>query len=350
VAYVSITDFGAKGDGVTDNRVAIQNAFDYAKANGVSVYIPAGTFAHSGMLTANGIAVFGAGDGSVLKATQYGQEALVLTGSGVALSDVHMTGVGGTRLSTDASVQVLVRDASNFAVSNVHIDKSSSAGIMVIRSSAGHIADNWIEHTNADSIHMVQGSHDILVENNLIQYSGDDGISAVSYRQYAQVYNITIRDNDIQHNTWGRGIADLGSRDVVIEHNNIVGGTSNRAGIYIASEAEWNTYAVHNARVTGNTLTDAGGRLTRTNHGAITVYNSQGATGLVSDGIIITNNDIINPRASGIEAFGNGQQYISAYDNRLQASSGRSQLQVTQSRKFGRRRLPDDQMCQEPRN
>lgn len=317
--FVSIADFGAVGDGTTDNHNAIQRAFDYAKANSVSVFVPAGTFAHSGTLTADSISVFGAGERSLLKSTQYGQEALVLTGTDVALSDIHLGGVGGARIANDESVQVLLRDASNFEVRDVHIDGSSSAGIMSVRSGSGSIANNLVEHTNSDSIHMVQGSHDILVEQNRTVHSGDDGISVVSYQQYAIVHDITIRDNDVLDNNGGRGIATLGGRDVLIEHNNIVGGTNDAAGIYIAAEREFNTFGVHNVRVTGNTLTDAGGTPTGTNHGAITVYNSQGSIGVVNDGVTITNNDIDNPRTDGIRVIGDGEQSLAQYDNRLHA-------------------------------
>ena len=38
-SYISATDFGAVGDGGTDNTAALQRAFDYAKANNMQVYI-----------------------------------------------------------------------------------------------------------------------------------------------------------------------------------------------------------------------------------------------------------------------------------------------------------------------
>jgi Pectate lyase superfamily protein len=53
----SITQFGAVGDGVTNNAGAIQNAFNYAAANKCTALIPAGTFAYRGTLTAKGIAI-----------------------------------------------------------------------------------------------------------------------------------------------------------------------------------------------------------------------------------------------------------------------------------------------------
>jgi Pectate lyase superfamily protein len=311
----NVCDFGAKGDGVTDSRAAIQKAFDYAKANGLDVFIPAGTFVHSGTLSADGIRVFGTGDASILKASTYGQEALFLRGDGVALTDLHLIGVGGTRLTSDNSQKVVVQGATNFAIERVHIEKTSTGGMKINGGAYGHIADNLVENTHADSIHMTSASHDILVERNRVLYSGDDGIAVVTYGGGTAPMNhdITIRDNEVLYNTWGRGISVLGGSNVLIEHNTVAGGTNDRAGIYIAAEYQYNTQAVHNVRVTGNTITDAGG--TTTGHGAITLYNSQ--SGLPIDGVTITANDIIDPRKSGIAVMGSGTQRLTIYGNRL---------------------------------
>jgi len=54
--YVSVKDFGAVGDGVTDDTAAIQAAFD----SGQSIYIPDGNYV-SGPLTVQDITVFGSG-------------------------------------------------------------------------------------------------------------------------------------------------------------------------------------------------------------------------------------------------------------------------------------------------
>jgi len=52
---VSVKDFGAVGDGVTDDTVAVQAAIDYAEANTKVIYFPTGTFSVSTLSITNGI-------------------------------------------------------------------------------------------------------------------------------------------------------------------------------------------------------------------------------------------------------------------------------------------------------
>lgn len=71
---VSVKDFGAVGDGVTDDTAAIQKAFDAAKlAGGGDIYLPKGTYAVSSAINITGcsnIIFYGAGnDASIIKST-----------------------------------------------------------------------------------------------------------------------------------------------------------------------------------------------------------------------------------------------------------------------------------------
>jgi hypothetical protein len=75
---VSVKDFGAVGDGVTDDTAAIQAALDYVFASTKSLHIPAGTYLYSSLdaiLTEN-ITIIGDGSNMTI---------LKFTGSGIAL-------------------------------------------------------------------------------------------------------------------------------------------------------------------------------------------------------------------------------------------------------------------------
>src|SRR3954469_25861888 len=106
--YVSITDFGAVGDGKTDNHDAIQKAIDYAKANNKDVYVPEGTFLHKGLLVLDGAHMYGAGDQSVLKAVDSSDQSIELTGSGAWLKYVTLDSDATTRGQAHVNAKVLV--------------------------------------------------------------------------------------------------------------------------------------------------------------------------------------------------------------------------------------------------
>lgn len=91
---VSVKDFGATGDGSTDDYDAIQTAFNYCVANGYSLYFPAGTynvvdknypFGQGLPVTAlkdcNNVTVYGDGPTSILQTTSSaGADVLQLNG------------------------------------------------------------------------------------------------------------------------------------------------------------------------------------------------------------------------------------------------------------------------------
>jgi hypothetical protein len=60
--WVSVKNFGAKGDGVTDDTAAIQAATNYAVANNVPLYAPKGVYLLSSTVDLTGLStLFGDG-------------------------------------------------------------------------------------------------------------------------------------------------------------------------------------------------------------------------------------------------------------------------------------------------
>lgn len=62
-AFINALDYGAIGDGVTNNTAAIQAAIDAAAVDGKTVYVPAGRYVHTGTIVLkNSVNLFGEGD------------------------------------------------------------------------------------------------------------------------------------------------------------------------------------------------------------------------------------------------------------------------------------------------
>ena len=65
---ISVRDYGAVGDGETDDTEAMERAFAYAGANKVALYVPAGTYMIRRPLTImSGMEIYGDGYNSIIK-------------------------------------------------------------------------------------------------------------------------------------------------------------------------------------------------------------------------------------------------------------------------------------------
>jgi hypothetical protein len=98
---LNVKNFGAKGDGRTNDTAALQQVFSKAAGGGRTVYFPKGTYmvdSTKDLLVPAGTSVTGDGSGSVIKAmaSTFGWELLRTSGSDISL----------TRLSLDGNNQV----------------------------------------------------------------------------------------------------------------------------------------------------------------------------------------------------------------------------------------------------
>lgn len=100
---ISVRDFGAKGDGVTDDRAAIQAAIHASAAGRGEVYLPAGTYVISGVPAGywgldvpGGVHLRGAGQAHTVLAQAPGTNASVrlvrVSGDDIVLEDLMLDG------------------------------------------------------------------------------------------------------------------------------------------------------------------------------------------------------------------------------------------------------------------
>lgn len=255
---VNVQEFGAKGDGVTDDQRSIVKAIAYAKSNNFTVYFPSGHYKHSDIIVLDGVQAYGDGFTSILDGTDPAHTAIKLTGNNSSIKDVRKTTSNVVkRRSNRESANILIDNADYFIVERVLSEQCAGAGILSFTGKNGKILENKIQNTLADGIHMTHGSEDISVVKNTVYNSGDDMIAVVSYVVYgSKCKRITIDDNECDTQVIGRGISVVGGDNVSITNNKIKNCYS--AGIYIYSEDSYNTYGCEDISIINNIVENSG--------------------------------------------------------------------------------------------
>jgi hypothetical protein len=260
---LNLLAFGAKPDGKTDNAETINFALKVSAAQGQPLLVPAGCgkFAYADCLYAeDGAQLIGEGDESILFSLDPDRSAIRLRGAGGVVRRLRLTGVTPTvRNSARECKRILGETCTGFLVADVLIDSGNGSAIhMTDECGDGRIINNRVSGTLADSIHLTDRAHHILVQGNVIRNSGDDGIACVSYAdQGAMVNHVIARFNDIRNNRGGRGMTVVGGSDVLYECNYIAD-NHGAAGMLFAQEESYNTFAAHNVHARRNTIHNCG--------------------------------------------------------------------------------------------
>jgi parallel beta-helix repeat protein len=255
----NVVKFGAKGDGRTNDRTAIQAAVDKASSvGGGTVFFPKGVYLidNSILVNKSNVVLEGAGWGAEIRITTHPRRVIVIEGSShnvVRNLQVSLGVADVSRNDEDEGIYVTSK-ATDFLIENV---LGNAKGIMVRgQVSGGTIRNNTIKNSLADGIHITGGSKNIVIENNVLIETGDDAIAVVSYRsQQTMSSDITIKGNRIE-NSLSRGIAHVGGKKVVIIDNQIDGTAS--SGILVDEDHNYNTFAPEDTRIERNTIKRAG--------------------------------------------------------------------------------------------
>ncbi len=295
-AVLNVKDYGATGDGTTDDQAAITAAAAAANQNGGgTVYFPEGTFAHSGLLIfGSNMTVKGAGtSATILKATNPARSAIVfLRANNCAASGFKIVGATGHRLQNDESNGILLNNSNHCAISSIAIDGGSGAGILMHASHDVQITNNDIRNTMADGVHAVAGSGQILIANNRAYNTGDDSFAAVAYANDQQTSEVTIRNNTSTKSR-ARGVTCIGAANCIIEGNWVESPAGH--GIAVAFEQSYNTHRPRHSSVSGNTITGALG----VNMNAILVDNADDVS--LSRNTISSSNPIYIHHSNGVQ-------------------------------------------------
>ena len=296
-------DFGARGDGVTDDTAALQRAFDAART-GTTVVLAAGrTYAHSAVLHLRTAGLHLTGPGTLL-ATAEATSSVWIEADDVLVDGGVVVRTATTTRRWEAWEQMGLRivGRSGVVLRSVTVDGSAAAGIYVGNGATAFVLDHvTVQNTRADGIHVTAGANHGTVTSPTVRDSGDDGVAVVSYAQDGTpCHDITVVSPTVLGTAWGRGLSVVGGTRIT-ETDIDVRNTS-AAAVYVASEgAPWFTTAAQQVLISGGSITGANSDTT-VDHGAVFVLS--GRRGIVPADVTVSDLRITGTRASASRNLG----------------------------------------------
>jgi len=309
----NVKEYGALGDGTTDDQTACQAALTAAAASGGVVYFPRGTYRVIGLTYGSNVTVAGDGPQSVISL----KAGMTTPGSWVLLAPTT-TGI------TDATIRDLTLDqrydlypnnttapclsvnaTTRVTVSGVTFYRSQTMAVWCDSTAAapttGMVIDNCrIRSPFGGGFSFFGALTDFRISNNVIDGCYDDaialqeglGASAGQINQRGVVVGNTVTRSESRNpiSSTPHAILTFGSKDVAITGNTVYKTVA--SGIYVSNAT---TVRSENITVSGNTVRDAG----------ITAATTTGIPGhgidvRNSDAVTVTGNTVIGSRQSGI--------------------------------------------------
>jgi parallel beta-helix repeat protein len=315
-------EFGAEPDDDDDDAEAIQHALDVLEPGEVLWFEP-GRYLVGKSLHVRRAGLVLTGERAVLHATNPDDQALLIEADDTTVMALTFTAItsGRREAARHARIAVVNDTPSGYlTVRNTVIrdnrivesdapgtpgaNSASAAGILLLRAQGFLVADNTVQRSLADGIHITGASSQGRVQGNRVRETGDDMIAVVSYAgsgpavsanaqslqqawdsrlQQGLVSNVLIADNALSSPYWGRGISVVGGSTITIARNTLAN-LPMAAAILIAREATWQTFGVNDVLVEANRISDvqtlpptydargASTPVQRTGHGAIEVH------------------------------------------------------------------------------
>lgn len=227
---VNVKDFGAVGNGVTDDTAAINLALA-ALTNNSCIFFPAGQYNHTGLGFPTGKTnILVKGDNAKLYLTVNANNTILTASSN---SYITFEGIWFDAVGTARANGIHLRIQSDYTtVRDCIISRSSDWGIQVDGSSAvkGFVCEsNFFIDTLGDGVH-VMNADGWRISNNTFWQCGDDAIAALAQSTTIRPINGIISNNLIYGrttaiagvNTHGfRGIVVFLGKNILISGNNI---------------------------------------------------------------------------------------------------------------------------------
>lgn len=268
-------DFGAAGDGTTDDTTALQDTFDAAE--GKTVYLdPVKSYRHTAVLRISVDAAVVTGGGTLL-ATAEETSAVWVSGDHVTLQNITLKMQSTTQRWMEYEKMKLRISGDNFTGNNVIIDGSAASGVFIGGGARNFTLNRFrVTDTRADGIHCTEAVRDGAIIACYCENTGDDSFAVVSYEaDGARCANI-VNIGSYAKNSNARGFTVVGGENIRYYNGKV--DTTVAAGLYIACEPSYVTYGVDDVVFDGFEVKNANTDAPTTNHGAVFLYNGRSAS------------------------------------------------------------------------
>jgi hypothetical protein len=236
----SVKDFGAVGDGVTNDTAAITAAIT-ATASGTLIF-PEGSYLinnSSGPFAVSnfqGEMIF-LGNAKLLFSTNTKGGISFTSGSNAKIYNIRIDYVTPPTTRTNAQEGIAFYSTTDTTVTGVYVESSPAAGLLFGQCIRPQVSGVVIESSQADGVHF-NNCQDPQIDNLITVSTGDDGLAFVNYASQAD-YSGGTATNIIIRNSKSRGIAVVGQSDITIS-NFLVDGTAS-SGIFTAYDSSYAT-------------------------------------------------------------------------------------------------------------
>lgn len=199
--FFNVLDYGATGNGTTNDSTALQAAVDAAKtAGGGTVFFPEGTYLGTFTISStSGIQIVGSGWNSIIKipASSTANAIKILSSSKIRIASIQIDGnktnvsTAGTQYQTVNGIYI---DAgTDVIVENCYIHDCYYGGVLTEGLVAGACSRITVKNCrfldNRDNqVFIRPNCSNILIEGNTCVGSGYSGIGAI-YSTYLRIFN-----------------------------------------------------------------------------------------------------------------------------------------------------------------
>ena len=227
---VSVKDFGAVGDGTTDDTAAIQDALDHLNSvGGGGLFFPPGVYRKAdtagSMLTMySNITMYGVGDDSVIffddrdTVARSGNDFMLASGTAnIAFRDLKITGTALTYRNQTNQKQLFTGAGINgLRMVNVTIEKMRYMATAFSECNGVYMAGNRLDYIVRDGLRCTN-SYNVIIENNVFRRVSDDAVALHALDALALPGSGFI----VANNTFEecQGIKILGAKNAIVNGN-----------------------------------------------------------------------------------------------------------------------------------